>query len=212
MEETTGRLRKLLLFCGILSSLTYVCTDLLGGLLWSNYDFTSQYISELSAIGAPSRSFVVSLYVVYNILVTAFALEILRFAGRKRVLRITGGLLIGYMIAGAMGLFFPMYPSEAATTLSNAMHQTLAGVTVIFILLSLGFGATAFGLRFRFYSIGTILVYLVLGALPFLGVAQVEAGQPTPWVGLVERIMVYGYMLWLALLAVILLRAEKNQP
>ena len=71
--------------------------------------------------------------------------------------------------------------------------------------------ATTLGLRFRFYSIGTILVYLVLGILPFLGVAQVEAGQSTPWVGLVERIMVYGYMLWVLILANVLLRSEKDQ-
>ena len=59
-------------------------------------------------------------------------------------------------------------------------------------------------------DVTSILIYLLLGALPFLGVAQIEAGQPTPWVGVVERIMVYGYMLWVAVLAIVLLHAEKD--
>lgn len=210
MSEKAMMLRKLSLICGILSSLLYVCSDILGGLLWEDYDFTSQYISELSAIGSPSRLIIIPLYIVYNILMTVFALGIWGFDSRKRTLRVIGVLLVGYVVAGFVGLYFPMHPGESATTLSNAMHQISAGVTVIFILLSLVFAATAFGMQFRLYSLGTILIYLLLGALPFLGVAQIEAGQPTPWVGVVERIMVYGYMLWVAVLAIVLLHAEKD--
>ncbi|MFX0055558.1 MAG: DUF998 domain-containing protein [Promethearchaeota archaeon] len=210
MAETTNILRKISLFCGILSSMLYVATDILGGITWGNYDFASQYISELSAIGAPSRSLVVPLYFLYNILVAAFLMGVWRSAGGKHTSHIMAGLLLGYMASGIIGLFFPMNPGEAATSLSNAMHQILAGVTVIFILLSLGVGAKALGKRFGIYSVGTIVVYLVLGALPFLGVAQIEEGLPTPWVGVVERIMVYGYMLWLAVLACFILRREQR--
>ncbi len=208
MVERANRLQMVLLICGILSSLLYVATDILGGFVWENYDFTSQYISELSAIGAPSRSFVIPLYLVYNVLVTAFVLGVWTVANGNLTLRFLAGLLLGYVVAGVVGLFFPMYPEESAVTLSNAMHQILAGVTVFFILLSLLIGASAFGKRFGLYSIGTILLYLVLGSLPFLGVAQVEEGLPTPWLGVVERIMVYGYMLWIAVLAFALLRRE----
>ncbi|MFW9943809.1 MAG: DUF998 domain-containing protein [Candidatus Sifarchaeia archaeon] len=117
---------------------------------------------------------------------------------------------MGYVVAGLVGLFFPMNPDEPTTALTNTMHQIIAGVTVLVILSSLGFAATAFGKQFRFYSLGTIIVCLLLGALPFLGVARVEAGEPTPWVGLVERIMVYGYMLWVAMLTIALLRKDKR--
>ncbi|MFW9909641.1 MAG: DUF998 domain-containing protein [Candidatus Thorarchaeota archaeon] len=210
MVETTRRLRKLSLIVGIISSLLYFCTDILGGMIWGNYDFTTQYISELSAIDAPSRSFVVSLYVVYNIAVIPLALEVWRFAGKKQTLRITGGMLFGYIITGFVGLFFPMDPSGTATTFTNTMHQIFAGVIVTVILLSLGFGAAAFGPWFRYYSIGLILVYLGLGALPFLSVVQFEAGQPMPWLGLVERTMVYGYVLWVSVLSFVLMRTEST--
>lgn len=204
--------RKVLLICGILSSLLYVGTDIIGGLSYEGYDFASQYISELGAIGAPSRSLVVPLYLMHDVLVIAFASGVWVAASRKPVLRFTGGLLAGYAVVGLVGvLFFPMHPIGAEATLTDTIHQIIAAVTVLFILLMIGFAATAFGKQFRLYSIGTVLMYLVLGILPFLGVAQVEAGQPTPWVGLVERIMVYGYMLWAAVLAIVLWRVEKSQ-
>ncbi len=50
--------RKVLLICGILSSLLYVGTDILGGMLWEGYSFTSQAISELAAVGSPVGSLV----------------------------------------------------------------------------------------------------------------------------------------------------------
>jgi hypothetical protein len=66
MVETARMLRNLLLICGILSSLLYVGTDILAGTLWEGYSFTSQAVSELSAIGAPTRPLVVPLYLAYD--------------------------------------------------------------------------------------------------------------------------------------------------
>ena len=43
-------LRQVLLVCGLLSSLLYVTTDILGGLQYEGYSFLSQAISELAAI------------------------------------------------------------------------------------------------------------------------------------------------------------------
>jgi hypothetical protein len=40
---------------------------------------------------------------------------------------------------------------------------------------------------------------------------QIAAGLPTPWLGVYERIVVYGYMLWAMSLAMVLLRAEKGR-
>ena len=60
--------RKLLFFCGVLSSLLYVGTDVLGTMRLEGYSFTSQTVSELSAIDAPSRPFVVPLFLTYSVL------------------------------------------------------------------------------------------------------------------------------------------------
>ena len=51
--------RKVLLICGILASLIYVGSDILAAMRWEGYSYTAQSVSELRAIGAPTRSFLV---------------------------------------------------------------------------------------------------------------------------------------------------------
>ena len=60
--------RKALLICGILSPLVYVGTDILAGTLYAGYSFTSQAISELFAIGAPTSSLMVPLFTLSSVL------------------------------------------------------------------------------------------------------------------------------------------------
>jgi hypothetical protein len=81
-------------------------------------------------------------------------------------------------------------------------------MTTLLFLLQLGVGAIAFGKRFRLYSVRTLLIVLALGAYIFAGVS---VGQLVPWVGIEEGILIYGYMLWVMVLAITLLRAEKGQ-
>jgi len=177
---------------------------------WEGYSYTSQAVSELKAIGAPTRPFVVSLNIIYDVLVTAFGLGILLTDDRKRA-RFTGVLLIGCGIVGQVtSLFFPMHLRGAETTISDTMHIILTGVNVFFILLSVGFGATLHGKRFRLYSIGTILILILFGALAGLDGPRVAAQLPTPWLGIKERINIYGYLLWVLVLAIIHLRAKKD--
>jgi hypothetical protein len=204
-------LKKVLLICGILSSLLYVGTDILASMQWEGYSYTSQTISELRAIGAPTRPLLVPLLVIYSVLEIAFGLGIWGSAGRKRALRFTGFLLIGLGIVDLVAPFFPMHLRGTEGTLTDTMHIILTSVTVLLILLIIGFGSTARGKWFRIYSIGTILILIVSGAWTFLDAPQIAANLPTPWVGVRERINVYGYMLWMLVLAIILLLAEKRQ-
>jgi hypothetical protein len=66
-EETMRR--KALLGCGILSSLLYVGANVLGARRWRGYSLTSYTVSELSAIGAPSRRLVIPLLTAHGALV-----------------------------------------------------------------------------------------------------------------------------------------------
>jgi len=50
----------------------------------------------------------------------------------------------------------------------------------------------------------------MVGALTGLGAAQIAAQEASPWVGVTERILVHGYMLWVAVLAIVLLRGERS--
>ena len=199
--------RKVLLVCGILYSLLSVGTDILAGMLWKGYSFTSQAISELSAIGAPTRPFLTLTGIVYLFLVVAFGLGVLGSAGKNRALRVTGGLLVGIGLVGLAWIPFPMHLGEPVSSPANTMHSIFAGVQVLLILLSIGFGAVAYHNWFRFYSIGTFLILLVVGVVAFWLAAT---GQATSWFGAIERINVYGYLLWVVVLAIVLLREEKR--
>jgi hypothetical protein len=202
--------RKVLLICGILASLIYIGSDILAAMRWEGYSYTAQSVSELRAIGAPTRSFLIPILFIYSVLELAFGLGVWGTAGRKRALRITGVLLIGLGVVDLSAYFFPMHLGEAVGALANTMHIILAGVTVLLILLIIGFGATADGKWFRFYSYATIVVLIVTGAWAFMEIPQIAANLPTPWLGVRERINIYGYMLWMATLALVLLRAHAT--
>ena len=207
--------RKILLGCGIVSSVLYVVTDVLGTLRYEGYSYADQTFSELTAQGAPTRPLMVALNgIPYTLLVAAFAVGIWTTAGPKRAVRITGAMLLGYAAFGmAGGVLFPMRPREALAageeTLRNVMHIPATAVMSVCIVLAMGFGATLLGKRFRYYSYGTIALLLVFGALAGLQGGQMEANEPTPWMGIEERINIYATMLWVAVLAIGLLRAQK---
>ena len=78
-------------------------------------------------------------------------------------------------------------------------------------LLAMGFGSTLLGRRFRYFSYATILAIVVFGVWAGRQIGQMGENQPTPWLGIVERGNVYAIMLWVAVLAIGLLRAQKSE-
>src|SRR5215212_306722 len=128
--KTASTLRRVLLICGILASLIYVATDILAGKLWEGYSFTSQAISELSAIGAPTRPLVVTLGIIYDVLLIAFGLCVWIIASdqRRRALCLVGGVLVGIGVIGFVWApLFPMHLRGAEMTFTDTMHWAIAG-------------------------------------------------------------------------------------
>ena len=205
--------RKALLVCGILSSLLYGA--MIGAIGSEGYSRISQTPSELTAIGAPTRSLWMLLGAVYTVLVTAFGLGVWTSAGRDRALRILGGLLVAYGSLGLLWPFAPMHQREVLAagggTLSDTMHIVLASTTVLLMFVAMGCAARAFGKRFRLYSIASIVVLLAFGALTFRDAPLVQANLPTPWIGLWERINISVFLLWVVVLATVLLRGETRR-
>ena len=183
-------------------------------MLWEGYNFLDQAVSELSAVGAPTRSLVVVLLLVYDVLLIAFGGGVWTYS-RKRALRITGGLLIGIGVLGFVGVPFPLQLGAPEATFANIIHSLLAGIVVLFFLLAIGFGAFACGKRFRLYSIITILILIVVGAVSGVmsatRISQEGFITPPQWFGLIERIDIYLSMLWIVVLAGTLLWSERRQ-
>lgn len=205
--------QKILLICGILSSLFYIATDLLASLrLYEGYSYADQVYSELLATGAPTRPLMLAGAVVYNLLVAAFAAGVWTWAGSKRFGRVTGAMLLAFAFFSMVTpLFFQMDMRGTEGTHRGSLHGPMTAVGSLFTLLSMGFGATLLGRWFRFYSIGTIVVLIVFGAWTSLYIPQLAAGQPTPWMGLSERVNIYATMLWVIVLAIALLGTEKGE-
>lgn len=207
-------LRKALLLCGVLSSLLYVAINIIVPMHWEGYDMASQAPSELSAIGAPTRTLWSVMATPYTFLILAFAWGVWKSAGENRRLRIAGGLLMAY---GALGFLWPFAPMHLRETLaagggtfSDTMHIALAGVTVTLYLLALGFAAGAFGKGFRVYSIVTFVVVLVFGVLTFIEAQGLAKNEPTPLMGVWERINIGAFLIWVVVLAGMLWKKESK--
>jgi len=83
--------QKILLSCGILAPLVYLGTDWLAGRLLMGYNFASQSMSALSAVGASTRSLAVFLTLVACVLMIAFGVGIWQVAGQAILLRVVAG-------------------------------------------------------------------------------------------------------------------------
>ncbi len=207
--------KKLLLGCGVLSSLVYfTITNIVGPMLYPGYSLISQAPSELFARGASSKPYVDPPAFAYSVLLFAFEIGVWLSAGGKRPLRITGVLLCRAAALGpATAPFTPIEPRGVTPTEGSALSGTLhiivyGALTPLLMFLYIGFGAAASGKRFRLYSIATILVILVTGMLVGSDASRVQANLPTPWMGLTERILIFAYLLWIAVLAIRLFRAR----
>lgn len=200
--------RKTLLGCGIASSLLYAA--MIWAIRYEGYNLISQVPSELTAIGAPTQRLWAVLGSIYTLLIAAFGWGVWRSAGPSLAVRIMGGLILAYASLGLLWPFAGMHQREVLAagggTLSDTFHVVLGGVTVFLMFLAIGFGAAAFGKRFRLYSIASIVVLLAFGALTFLEAPGVQANLPTPWIGLWERINITVFLLWVVVLATVLWR------
>ena len=161
-------------------------------------------------MGAPTQRLWARLGPIYTLLVAAFGWGIWGSAGRNRAVQIVGGLILAYASLGFLWPFAPMHQRDVLAAgggrLGDTLHVALGGVTVFLMFLAIGFGATAFGKRFRLYSIASIVVLLAFGGLTFLEAPRLEANLPTPWIGLWERINISVFLLWVVVLATMLWR------
>lgn len=207
--------QKALLYCGIVSSVLYFAINVIVPLQWEGYSLASRVPSELSAIGAPTSKLWAILATPYTFLMLAFGWGVLKTAGENRRLRIAGKLLIAY---GALGFLWPFAPMHLRETLaagggtfSDTLHKILGAVTNIIYLLALVFSAAALGKRFRIYSIVTFVLVLAFGALTFREMPGVGRNEPTPLIGVWERIDIGLFLIWIVVLAMILLRKQGNK-
>jgi hypothetical protein len=201
-----------LLICGVFASLLYVAMNIVCAMQYKGYNSASQTVSELSAIDAPTRQLWVLLAMVYSVASVAFGLGLWQSVVSNWRLRLVGTLIV---INAIIGLFWPpMHQREVLAagggTRTDSLHIIFSVVAVALMTCAMGFSAAAFRNWFRTFAVAMLGIVILFGLLTALDAPQMEANLPTPWIGVWERISIGAYLLWAAVLALIVLVQRKN--
>lgn len=201
---------KFLLGCGLISTILYVAMNVFLPSRFEGYDIASQTISELSALGAPTRVVWVWLAMAYVALFGLFGIGILRTSGGNWLLYIVAYLVFAYTV---INFYWPPVHLRGATaSLSDKLHIVWAIMTITVMMLIMGFAMMALGRSFRIYTMLTFLVFVVFGVLTFTEAPNIERNLPTPHIGIWERINVGAFMTWVFVFSISLLRRESARP
>lgn len=195
----------LLLYCGIASSLLYVAMNVFVAMQWPDYSSRTMTVSELAAVGAPTRALWIPLAAIYSVLVIAFGWGVHMAARAAKRARVAAKLL---MLYGCTGLLWPLFPMHQRHVLaaggaswSDLMHIVLTIVTVVIMLLAMGFAAVSFGRSFRYFTQLSMGALMLFGLLTSMEAPNVDVDGPTPWIGIWERINIGVFLLWIVVLA-----------
>jgi uncharacterized protein DUF998 len=205
-------LQKILLSCGVIAPVLYIVAyDVIGASLYPGYDRISRPVSELSATYAPTRAVIVSLMLVFQLLMIAFWIGVWRAVPFNRPLRITAGIMLGFIALALAAYPFPMATDEVLG--ANTIHTIIWGViTPLLMLFGIGVSAAAFGKRFRIYVIVTLLALVASSAATGILAAQINGGVNIGWFGVPERAIQGVWLQWVAVLAIVLLRNHYASP
>ena len=186
-----------LLAAGPLSSLLYVVfTDGIAASQWAGYRRTEQMVSELFAVGSPGYSVTAPFTWLYTVVFTAFGVGAWISVRGKRALRIGAGLLIAYGLWNIMGAIFPLRIGDDS---SIPMHIVVTNIQLALMVAAMCFVAAGFHGWMRVYSIVSLAASALLGIIAFMA-----APGPNLVLGISERISIGAFLLWVAVLAIVL--------
>ena len=211
--KVKNSVRRGLLVAGPAATFLYIGLDTFAARRYEGYDYAGQTISELSAVGAPTRPLWLPVASIYSLLMVAFSFGVWLSAGPRLALRAVAVITTAVGIVGLVGWpFAPMHRREVLAagggTRSDNVHLVLGGVDGLLFSTAAALGATALGKSFRLYSLMTMLLLLGFGASMSADSPKIGRNEPTPWIGIKERIAIFGSMIWMAVLGIGLLRSE----
>jgi hypothetical protein len=202
--------RKNLLISGILIPITYILMYLLGGALRPGYNHIVDSVSELLSPGAPNRTIITAIDLVYGVLHILFGIGVLNYIQGtefKSMLGTVGAWMIIAVGAAIIGTaIFPQDAVGTPPTIEGKIHLALVfGILLPFSILSallIGVWMKRSGIYpgFAIYTFVSVAVMVVLG-----GFGGALAGGP--YMGLGERISALTIHQWLFVFSLRLLTA-----
>jgi hypothetical protein len=204
-----------LLLAGVAAAALYVAIVEVAAELTPGYSHVAQPVSSLYQSGAPLGLPIALVFVVYNVLVAGFGLGVISRASggaaRTRI-GITAGVAIVLLgLAGAIDDVFPQDPIGAAITTAGALHIAFAAIASLLTVIAMAL--TAWWLLGRremralaMYSVASFALILAFG--PITGAATASS---SPIMGLLERVTIFTFTLWMAITSVVLARAARGE-
>jgi len=196
--------RKIFIVCGMLIPLTYIVMYVLGGALRPGYNHISESVSELLSPGAPNRSLITIIDLIYGLLHIAFGIGVLQFIRggeyNTTIANIGAWFIIGAGVAIVGTAIFPQDAMGAPATIPGKIHLALVfGALLPFSFLStllIGIWAQRTGIfpGFALYTFISFGVMVIIG-----GLGGAMAG--TPYMGIGERISALTIHQWLFVFA-----------
>ena len=191
---------RAVLVAALAATLLFISADLVALRQWKGYDYIHQSMTQLAAIGAPTRSWTLPLSIGHDLALLVVGVALWLVAGRNVALRITASLVIVGAITWLVGGLFPARIGETPQRLSPAV--ILGATAVVASVLAIVFGAAALSGWFRVISVGVLAAFALLTVLGLM--------QTSPRTGLQERVMAYTTLAWTVLLGVAVMTAQAD--
>ena len=178
-------------YFAIAAAAIYVGATASGSLLDPSYSQLRQHVSDLTATGASTDADLAPPFILYNLLVFAFAMNLYTAFRPIRLLRIGLGLLTANAIAGVMMVtWFTEDLGGAPTTPAGIGHVVFASVSFVY-----GFAFRRMGRPWRTMSLLSFGVgILFILAAPF---AVMTTAANSDLAGLAERAAIAPFIVWL---------------
>ena len=184
------------------------------GFVRDDYSHVKHHISQLGATGAPQAWVQNVNFVVTGLLIIAFAIGLYRAVGTGKAGKIGSALIVLVGVGAAGPGLFPedMIPVPPEPTFSDSMHNMFSllaflAVIIAVIILSRSLPRDDVWQRYRPYSLITGIGAFAL--LVLAGLSGPEEGGVSalePWTGLLQRLFVGVWLLWIEVMAIKLFR------
>lgn len=200
--------KKTLILCGAAGALVYIVAVLYGGANWEGYDAVRQTISELMVSTAPNLTVLKPLFMLYGVLLTLFSFSFFLEKGGK--LNKPVGLMLAICgLASVLLVFFPVKDVGSSLVAAGPIHLALAGIAAVTTILAV-FLSVPDSVLWGYRNLKPIS--LVLGIIILLsGAAAAMAPKYMPGnLGLLERVTIGTFMLWLLINSLVRYFREEN--
>ncbi|MCL9805898.1 DUF998 domain-containing protein [Flavobacterium amniphilum] len=201
---------------GITGALLFVLTTVIAGIQYPGYDYSSQFISELYAVGAPDADFIRHfLYIPSGFLLFLFSVFSLKETDKSALstlgfLGVGVGYGLGTVICGFFNCDAGCNPDFVNPSVSQLIHNLTGFFTYLMVPPSIALVAIAsrkWKNAASFSNSG-----FILAALSFCFFILLNADLQSPYKGVIQRIIEGSILLWIILCSLHVLKNKRNAP